>query len=115
VVVCALGVSRAGAGTLVFSKGAPDILAGLWRSIGASLHCLRCSSPTARGRCTLAVAGRRSRLPASAASRARLAHLRAGRRPGQGARQAPAGVLETSFEPGRVFAVHVDLHEQLDR
>lgn len=33
VVVAALGFSRAGAGTLIFSKEAPDILAGLWRCI----------------------------------------------------------------------------------
>lgn len=32
--VCALGFSRAGAGALVFSKEAPDILAGVWRCLG---------------------------------------------------------------------------------
>jgi hypothetical protein len=34
VVVCALGFSRAGAGTLIFSREAADILAGLWRCLG---------------------------------------------------------------------------------
>jgi hypothetical protein len=33
-VVCELGFSRAGAGALVFSKEAPDILAGVWRCLG---------------------------------------------------------------------------------
>jgi transposase len=33
VVVAALGFSRAGAGTLIFSKEAPGILAGLWRCV----------------------------------------------------------------------------------
>jgi transposase len=116
VVVAALGFSRAGAGALIFSKEAPDILAGLWRCLGrlgglpqtlvidreGALH-------AGAGRPTDAFAGFCGQLrvgwrfcePADPQAKGLVERLQ--------------GYIETSFEPGRAFVNHHDFQDQLDR
>jgi transposase len=116
VVVGCLGYSRAGAGALVFSKEAPDLLWGmsrcLWRLGGlprtlvwdreGALH-------AGAGRPTEAFAGYCGTLrlgwhfcqPADPQAKGLVERLQ--------------GFVETSFEPGRVFANELDFQEQLDR
>jgi transposase len=116
VVVSVLGFSRAGTGALVFSKEAPDILAGLWRSIerlGALPETLVCdregslhagngrpSEPFARF-CGQLRVGWRICQPGDAQAKGLVERL--------------IGFLETSFEPGRGFLGPLDFQDQLDR
>ena len=92
----------------------PDILAGVWRSIGRlGALCPRRSSPTAKGRCTLGVAGRRSRLPASAVScaSAGASASRVRRRPS--CSSSVCRVSRDELRPGRGFANYVDFRVHL--
>ena len=115
VVVAALGFSRAGAGTLIFSKQAPDILAGLWRCIGR-LGGLPETLVIDREGALHAGAGR----PTDAFA-AFCGQLRVGWRfcePGdpqaKGVVERLQGYIETSFEPGRAFINQHDFQDQLD-
>ena len=116
VVVCCLGYSRVGAGALVFSKEAPDLLWAisrcLWRLGGlprtlvwdreGALH-------AGGGRPTEVFAGFCGTLklgwyfcqPADPQAKGLVERLQ--------------GFLETSFEPGRSFVNGLDFQEQLDR
>jgi transposase len=115
VVVCCLGYSRAGAGALVFSKEAPDVLWGMTRcvwSLGALPElmvwdregCLHAGG----GRPTDAYAGWCGRLPVGW-------HFCEPADPqAKGCVERLQGYLETNFEPGRRFANHLDFQLQLD-
>jgi transposase len=116
VVVTALGFSRAGAGALIFSKEAPDILAGLWRCI-IRLGGLPGTLVTDREGALHAAAGRPTDAFAAFCGR-----LRVGWRfcepadpQAKGVVERLIGFLETSFEPGRTFINHHDFQDQLDR
>ncbi len=116
VVVACLSYSRAGAGTLVFSKEAPDLLYGIARcllQLGAlpetlvwdregALHAGggRPTDPFAAF-CGQLKVGWRFLAPADPESKGAVERLQ--------------GFLETSFEPGRRFANELDFQEQLDR
>ena len=114
-VVC-LGYSRAGAGALVFSKEASDLLWGmarcLWRLGGlprtlvwdreGALH-------AGGGRPTEAFAAFCGMLPV------RWWFCRPADPQAKGLVERLQGYMETSFEPGRVFANELDFQEQLDR
>jgi len=116
VVVACLPYSRAGAGTLVFSKEAPDLLYGIGRcltQLGAlpetlvwdregALHAGdgRPTDPFAAFCGGLGV-GWRFLEPKDPQSKGVVERLQ--------------GYLETSFEPGRSFAGELDYQEQLDR
>jgi transposase len=115
VIVAALGFSRAGAGTLIFSKQAPDILAGLWRCI-TRLGGLPETLVIDREGALHAGGGR----PTDAFA-AFCGQLRVGWRfcePGdpqaKGIVERLQGYLETSFEPGRTFVNQHDFQDQLD-
>lgn len=116
VVVCALGYSRAGAGSLIFRKKAPDILAGLWRGIDrlggvpeqlvidreASLH-------AGGGRPSddfAAFAGALAAKPVILAPRDCQA---------KGVVERLQGYMGTNFEPGRSFSGHRDFQMQMDQ
>jgi transposase len=115
VVVACLGYSRAGAGALVFSKEAPDVLWGktrcLW-SLGALPElmvwdregCLHAGG----GRPTEAYAAFCGQLPVGW-------HFCEPSDPqAKGAVERLQGYMETNFEPGRRFANHLDFQLQLD-
>jgi transposase len=115
VVVGCLGYSRAGAGALVFSKQAPDLLWGMGRclwSLGALPELLVWDREGALhagdGRPTAAYAGFCGQLavdwhfcgPADPEAKGIVERLQ--------------GYLETNFEPGRLFANELDYQLQLD-
>ena len=115
VVVACLGFSRAGAGTLIFSKTTPDLLAGivgcLWRLGGlpetlvwdrqAGLH-------GHGGRPTDEFAGFCGQLKVDW-------HFCEPADPqAKGAVERLQGYAETNFEPGRRFANELDFQDQLD-
>ena len=115
VVVCCLGYSRAGAGALIFSKEAPDVLWGMTRclwSIGALPElmvwdregCLHAGG----GRPTESYAAFCGRLPVGW-------HFCEPADPqAKGGVERLQGYMETNFEPGRRFANHLDCQLQLD-
>jgi len=116
VVVGCLPYSRAGAGTLVFSKEAPDLLYG----IGACLAKLGALPETLvwdrEG--ALHAGGGRPTEPFAALC----GELRVGWRflephdpQSKGVVERLQGFMETSFEPGRSFAGELDFQDQLDR
>jgi transposase len=116
VVVACLGYSRAGAGALIFSREAPDVLWGMARclwSFGALPElmvwdregCLHAGS----GRPTEAYAGFCGRLPVD------WHFCDPGDAQAKGAVERLQGYLETNFEPGRRFANELDFQLQLDR
>jgi transposase len=116
VVVAALGFSRAGAGTLIFSKEAPDILAGLWRCL-TRLGGLPETLVIDREGALHAGGGR----PTDAFA-AFCGQLKIGWRfcesadpQAKGLVERLQGYIETSFEPGRTFVNHHDFQDQLDR
>jgi len=116
VVVAALGFSRAGAGTLIFSKEAPDILAALWRCLDR-LGALPETLVIDREGALHAGGGR----PTDAFA-AFCGQLRVGWRfcepadpQAKGLVERLQGYVETSFEPGRAFVNHHDFQDQLDR
>jgi transposase len=115
VVVACLGYSRAGAGALVFSKQAPDVLWGMVRclwSLGALPElmvwdregCLHAGG----GRPTEAYAAFCGQLPFD------WRFCDPGDAPAKGAVERLQGYLETNFEPGRRFANQLDFQLQLD-
>jgi transposase len=116
VVVGCLPYSRAGAGTLVFSKEAPDLLYGIGgclAKLGALPETLVWDREGA-----LHAGGRRPTEPFAALC----GELRVGWRflephdpESKGAVERLQGYMETSFEPGRSFAGELDFQEQLDR
>jgi transposase len=115
VVVGCLGYSRAGAGALVFSKQAHDLLWGVARCLWA-LGGLPATLVWDREGALHAGAGRPTDAFAAFCGR-----LRVGWRFCEAADPQAKGVverlqeyLETSFEPGRRFANQIDFAEQLD-
>ena len=116
VVVACLGYSRAGAGALVFSKRAPDLLAGIGRclwQLGALPSTLvwdrQGRDPRAR------------RAPRARSSRRSCGQLKVDWRfcepadpQAKGAVERLQGYAETNFEPGRRFANEIDFQDQLD-
>jgi transposase len=115
VVVACLGYSRAGAGALIFSKQAPDVLWGMARclwSFGALPElmvwdregCLHAGG----GRPTEVYAGFCGQLPVD------WHFCDPGDAPAKGAVERLQGYLETNFEPGRRFANQLDFQLQLD-
>jgi transposase len=115
-VTCTLGYSKVGAGTLIFSKEAPDILAGL-------LRCL----VRIGGLPKILVWDREGALHAgsgrpSDAFAAFCGQLKVGWQfcapadpEAKGIVERSHGFLETSFEPARQFAGPLDFQDQLDR
>ena len=115
VVVAALGFSRLGAGALVFSKEAPDVLWGIWRclsTIGVLPRFLVCD----REGCLHAGGGRPSDAFAAFCGRLAVAPwiLEPSDCQAKGVVERLQGFLETSFEPGRVFCNEFDFQHQLD-
>jgi len=115
VVVACLGYSRAGAGALVFSKQAPDVLWGMGRclwSLGALPELLVWDREGALhagdGRPTDAYAGFCGRLPVD------WRFCEPADPQAKGAVERLQGYLETNFEPGRRFANEFDFQLQLD-
>jgi transposase len=115
VVVCCLGYSRAGAGALIFSKEAQDVLWGMSRclwSLGALAKlmvwdregCLHAGG----GRPTDVYAGFCGQLPVD------WYFCEAKDPQAKGGVERLQGYLETNFEPGRRFANHLDFQLQLD-
>ncbi len=115
VVVACLGYSRAGAGALVFSKQAHDLLWGvarcLWR-LGALPKTLVWDREGALH----AGAGRPTDAFAALCGRLRVGWHFCGPADPQakGIVERLQGYMETSFEPGRAFANEIDFAEQLD-
>ena len=115
VVVACLGFSRAGAGTLIFSKETEDLLAGIagclerlgglpkelvWdRQAGIHGHAGRPTDAFA-GFCGQLRTGWRFCEPADPQAKGAVERLQ--------------GYAETNFEPGRRFANEVDFQDQLD-
>jgi transposase len=116
VVVGCLPYSRAGAGTLVFSKEAPDLLYGIGRCLtrlGAFPEIVVWDREGA-----LHAGGGHPTEPFAAFC----GELRVGWRfleakdpQSKGVVERLQGYLETSFEPGRRFAGELDFQQQLDR
>lgn len=115
VVVACLGYSRVGAGALIFSKEAPDVLWGMSRcvwSLGALAKlmvwdregCLHAGG----GRPTDVYAGFCGQLPVD------WYFCEAKDPQAKGVVERLQGYLETNFEPGRRFANHLDFQLQLD-
>ena len=115
VVVACLGYSRVGAGAVIFSKAAPDILTGivrcLWR-LGALPRTLVWDREGALH----AGAGRPTEQFAALCGRLRVGwHFCEPADPqAKGVVERLQGYMETSFEPGRSFANEIDFAEQLD-
>ena len=116
VVVSALGYSRFGAGTLVFSKEAPDILFGLWRGL-CEIGGLPARLVTDREGALHAGAGRPSEAFAAFAGQlpVGLRILDPGDCQAKGVVERLQGFMATSFEPGRNFVNELDFQDQLDR
>lgn len=115
VVVAALGFSRLGAGTLIFSKEAPDVLWGIWRClvlIGALPETLVCD----REGCLHAGGGRATDEFASFCGQLGVAPriLERGDCQAKGVVERLQGFAETNFEPGRSFVNELDFQDQLD-
>lgn len=115
VVVAALGYSRAGAGALVFSRQATDVLWGMARcvwSLGAVPEVLVWD----REGCLHAGGGRPTERYAAFCGRLRCGWLfcEPADPQAKGVVERLQGYLETNFEPGRRFANHLDYQLQLD-
>ena len=115
VVTCQSCWSRAFAGTLIFSKQAPDILAGLARNLqrlGVRAQKLvwdRESAIAGRGRPTEAFLAFCGQLEVG------WIILDAGDAQAKGQLERQHRFLESNFEPRRFFANHLDFQDQLDR
>jgi transposase len=116
VVVGALGFSRFGAGALVFSKEAPDVLWGMWRCLGR-VGALPERLVVDREGCLHAGGGRPSEEFAGFCGQLGVGWriLDAGDCQAKGLIERLQGYIETSFEPGRSFANELDFQDQLDR
>jgi transposase len=115
VVVACLGYSRAGAGALVFSKQAPDVLWGMSRclwSLGGLPELMvwdrEGSVHAGGGRPTEIYAGFCGRLPVG------WLFCEPADPQAKGCVERLQGYMETNFEPGRKFANHLDFQLQLD-
>jgi transposase len=114
VVTCEVCWSRAIAGTLIFSKEAPDILWGLARNLrrlGALPEKLvwdRESAIAAGGRPTEAFASFCGQLSVG------WVILEARDPQAKGVLERSHRFMRTNFEPGRVFANHLDFQDRLD-
>jgi len=115
VVVACLGYSRAGAGALIFSKSAPDILTGIVRCLGR-LGGLPATLVWDREGALHAGAGRPTEPFAALCGRLRLGWYlcEAADPQAKGVVERLQGYIETSFEPGRSFANELDFQDQLD-
>jgi transposase len=116
VVVGALGYSRFGAGALVFSKEAPDVLWGMWRCVGR-IGVLPERLVVDREGCLHAGGGRPTDEFASFCGQLSVGWriLDPGDCQAKGVSERLQGFMETSFEPGRSFANELDFQDQLDR
>jgi transposase len=115
VVVACLGYSRAGAGALIFSKAAPDVLWGMARCVW-SLGALPELMVWDREGCLHAGGGRPTENYAAFCGQLPVDwYFCAPADPqAKGAVERLQGYLETNFEPGRRFANHRDFQLQLD-
>jgi transposase len=115
VVVACLGYSRLGAGALIFSKAAPDILTGIVRCLW-SLGGLPRTLVWDREGALHAGAGRPTDVFAALCGQLRVGwHFCEPADPqAKGVVERLQGYMETSFEPGRSFANEIDFAEQLD-
>jgi transposase len=116
VVVACLPYSRAGAGTLVFSKEAPDLLYGIGECL-AKLGGLPQTLVWDREGALHAGRGRPSDSFAAFCGELRVGwrFLEARDPQSKGVVERLQGYLETSFEPARRFANELDFQERLDR
>jgi hypothetical protein len=115
VVVACMGYSRAGAGALVFSKEAPDVLWGMGRCLW-SLGALPALMVWDREGCLHAGGGRPTDVYAGFCGRLPVDwyFCEPGDAPAKGCVERLQGYLETNFEPGRRFANQLDFQLQLD-
>jgi transposase len=115
VVVCCLGYSRAGAGALIFSKEAPDVLWGMTRCVWA-LGGLPELMVWDREGCLHAGGGRPTEAYAAWCGQLPVGWLfcEPADPQAKGCVERLQGYLETNFEPGRRFANHLDFQLQLD-
>lgn len=116
VVTCTLGYSRLGAGTLIFSKEAPDILAALLRCL-VRIGGLPKTLVWDREGALHAGGGRPTEAFAAFCGQLAIGwYFCAPADPeAKGLVERSHGFLETSFEPARRFAGPLDFQEQLDR
>jgi hypothetical protein len=116
VVTCTLCWSRVGAGTLIFSKEAPDILAGLLRCL-VRLGGLPQKIVWDREGALHAGGGRPTEAFAAFVGQLALgwSFLAPGDAEAKGVQERVHRFLRTSFEPARLFASPHDFQEQLDR
>jgi len=107
--------SRAFAGTLIFGKEAPDILAGLARSL--SRLGVRAEKLVWDRESAIGARGRPSEPFLSFCGQLQLGWiiLDAGDAQAKGQLERQHRFLETNFEPRRFFANHLDFQDQLDR
>jgi hypothetical protein len=110
-----LGYSRAGAGALVFSKEAPDVLWGMSRCLWA-IGALPELMVWDREGCLHAGGGRPTESYAAFCGRLPVGWLfcQPGDPQAKGCVERLQGYMETNFEPGRRFANHLDYQLQLD-
>src|SRR5215218_5099635 len=115
VVVGALGFSRFGAGALVFSKEAPDVLWGMRRCVWR-IGALPGRLVVDREGCLHAGGGRPSDQFAAFCGQLSVGWriLDPGDCEAKGVVERLQGFMETSFEPGRSFANELDFQDQLD-
>jgi transposase len=116
VVVGCLPYSRAGTGTLVFSKEAPDLLYGIGDCL-AKLGALPQTLVWDREGALHAGEGRPTQPFAALCGELRVGwrFLEPHDPQSKGVVERLQGYMETSFEPGRSFANELDFQEQLDR
>jgi transposase len=116
VVIACLPYSRAGAGTLVFSKQAPDLLYGIGRCL-VRLGALPGTLVWDREGALHAGGGRPSEPFAAFCGQLGIGWriLEANDPQSKGVVERLQGYAETSFEPGRSFANELDFQAQLDR
>ena len=115
VVVGVLGYSRFGAGALVFSKEAPDVLWGMRRCVSRA-GALPERLVVDREGCLHAGGGRPTEEFASFCGQLSVGWriLDPGDCQAKGVSERLQGFMQTSFEPGRSFANELDFRDQLD-
>ncbi len=115
VVVACLGYSRAGAGALIFSKEAPDVLWGMGRCLWA-LGALAKLMVWDREGCLHAGGGRPTEAYAAFCGQLPVDwyFCEPADPQAKGAVERLQGYIETNFEPGRRFANQLDFQLQLD-
>ena len=116
VVVGVLGYSRFGAGALVFSKEAPDVLWGMRRCVWR-IGALPGRLVVDREGCLHAGGGRPTEEFAGFCGQLSVGWriLDPGDCQAKGVSERLQGFMETSFEPGRSFVNELDFQDQLDR